>query len=509
MKNDFTTEDGALSFLSSFWTSAFPDTGFVRGLSASYALETAQAYQEAVEIINSCSVSETPLHSLELTTPLILNESEMGVGPLPITYGSGIVYGDQPSDSIYREGEIFEFGGKEKLSPFYYFALPENVVSIGSTVVNRLVNPSEVLIADQDFLVVDSRVIAFDRNPFEGGTFPIRAAGDDRQIVAWLSSVQSDKNLLYRRHGYPFFTNPASSIELREACKTLFALYTGGPSQLMIDAFVAANARQPVIAEIEEVIEEVEPFGDEIVIVTDRSVYRVASDCPLRAQVKVGARMRAGTPLTEVTQVDDLISNPKWWESEAGITLGRGLQHPDFYKGPLFIPNTEVRATPVEVDGGEMSAEFEIFGSEEAVESFWEKVHQGSPESKFLGTELWKRRGITDSNGDPDFDSPVVLNPMGFVVEDLLGVSLVGVRVQADKLDDPVEFLENMKNLHRGLTPISLLIFFIDYSVSEEYDLSDTAEAPTAALGAGIYRDEVDFTTFVEETVSVKSVISC
>lgn len=510
MKNDVTAEDGVLSFLSAFWSSIFPGKDFSRGISASYAAQASQAYQAATEVINGSSVLDIPLLDREINEPLVIREEDMSVGPLPITYGSGIVYGEQPAGTIYREGEIFEYGGKEKLAPFYYFSLPDSVVEIGSTILNRLHNPESILLKDSDFITVDSgRILAFAQNPFESGLFTVKGEEGERTSVIWLSEVLHDRKALHRRYGHPFFPDQASTENLRVLCKTLFSLYAGGPSQKMIDGYIAACAGQPVVVGESETVELIDTFGDNTIVASDKKVYVFVTAAGLRSTIKEGVELTNGSPLTEVTRVDDIISDRKWWQTESGFVLDRGLQHPDYCGGPIFLPNAEVKATPVTIDSENTSARFTIYGSDEAIEKFWEKVDEGSPDDTFLGDELWKLEGVVDDNGDPDFDYPVLVNPMQLFVENILGASIVGVRVQADQVSDVNAFLENLRNLRRGLTPISLFVFFIDYSLSEEYDSLGFDESHSVAHGAGIYEEDVDFTSFVTNSVNVKTVISC
>lgn len=504
MKQDFTTKDGPLSFLSSFWSLAFPDQGFVQGVGRSYALQAAQAYQDAIEVINTASLDKTPLYHRELVMPITLVESEMSIGPLPISYGSGIVYGDQPGGSIYREGDIFEYGGRERLSSFYYFPVQEDVVSVGSVLTERLVNPLTILAKDRDFIIIDRRVVAFLRNPFEAGAFPVRTdAGGERTIIAWAHEAHIDKGFLHRRWGFPFFSSEVSTEAMRGFCRSMFSLYAKGPSRLMLDSFVSAMARQPVVSEVVEVVETVAPFDGEQLVVTDKSVYHVPHDVELRPEVFPGARLSGGFPLTKVTQVDDILSDPKWWQTEGGITLNRALQHPDYFGGAIYLPNKDV----VAVAHGDASARFEVSGTEDAVRRFWEKVDAGSPDGNYLGYELWKRKGVVDEDGEPDLSRPLLVNPMGLIVEDILGVSIVAVRVVGGQVPDMREFLENMRNLHRGTAPGALLIFFIDYQLSSEYDPSGTAGALGVSMGLGIY--EEDFTlSGITESLNTKQSIS-
>ena len=504
MKHDFTTKDGVLSFLSSFWTQAFPDKGFVDGVGRIHAERAAQNYQDVIEAINTTSVRKTPLYHRESTVPLSLMESEMSEGPLPIQDGSGITYGSQSSGTIFKEGEIFEYGGSEKLAPFFYFDLPEAVTSLGSVITEKLVSPKTLLAKDRDFLTIEDRIIAFRENPFETGAFPVRSMTDgDRMIIAWASEVFSDRNYLHRRWGFPFFSDTISTEALREFCKTLFGLYASGPSVLMLDAFVAAMARQPVVAQAQETVEGVQTFNGERLIITDSSVYHTPVDVTLRSHVKVGQVLKAGSPLTTVTQVDDLISNPQWWETEGGLTLDSSLQSPKHFGGPIYFPNSEVLATT----SGE-SARFDIAGSDEAIESFWRKVDEGSPENKYLGTELWKRYGVVGANGDADLASPLLINPMGFLVKDIFGVSLIGARVIAGQVPNINEFLDNLENLRRGTTPISLLVFFIDYELSAEYDPSGDTESVSLSMGLGIYEENLDMSAF-KSTLNIKQSTAC
>lgn len=487
MTPDFTDQDGVLRFLSPFWTRSFPDKGFSRGMASTHAAMTLQVHQDSVEFINSASIETAPLYHREIFVPVRLLESSGSIGPLPIAYGEGILYGDQPAGTIYREGDIFEYGGAERRASFYYWSLPSGIHSIGPTLLDRLSVAGNALVEGQDFVSPDGEIVAFPTNPFSDPRFTPRAVtlpdgSETREITLWATNVWVDQNLIYRKFASPFTATKTSSEDLRRFVTALMRLYCGGPSILSLDSFVAACAGQPVSEGEGEIIESIESFGGESLVITDQNVYRVPSGVALRGRISAGTELIKGEPLTTVTQVDDLLSDPTWWTGLVGMTLRPSMQSDG--AGALFFPNSQ----EIAIGGGSASVRFPVLGDPTALESFWSRVdsHGG------LGDYLWLKNGVVDENGHQDYSSGTLVNPMQFLVEDLLGNAVIAVRVGIDRVADHRALTKRLSFLDGAVFAGASLAFFIDYSTLEAYDLSTVEETITVARGMGVIEDEVN-----------------
>lgn len=451
MTKDMTDRDGAMGFLSPFWTRMFPDRGFPLGMSEFHAAATRQIWQEASEFVNSASAATAPLVSRELIVPFRIRRSEMSVGPMPLTYGRGFVYGDQPGGTEFREGDVFEYGGAERLAPFFYWGIPEGIGSIGSTIHGRPDFGAPTLLEGQDWIQVSGAVV-FPSDPFLNPALAHLVSelpDGDREMVLWINDAWRDDHLLRDRFGFPFTEAAESTAELREFILACQAVVSGGPSIRHLDRFVAAAGGLPC-APSDGVVSDVEP---EFVATRDWLAPMPSGASP-RPGIVPGAHVRAGEPLSGATRVDDLVSDPKWWRSIPGLTLGPAWFGNGF-PGPLHFRN----ADSVVTSGPGGSCRFEILGSPEALEEFWRRV---DAEDR-LGTDIWAWKGLGPMEGN------TVANPLEILVEGILGVSAILVRIAAQEVPDYRSLMARLPLLDPILPSGTKAVFVVDHSATDGY----------------------------------------
>ena len=479
MAGDFTDGINFSNYLSSFWFQMFSDPEMVIGIGDAYARQLSQHYQDFAETVNSVSVRDIDPFHTELVYPIFIRQSEFSVGIRPLKFGDNAVFGPQPAGRTFKEGATLDFGRKAALAPVFYADLPDDLVDAGTTILNRLHNPSVILINGLDYVFQDG-VIVFKEDIFNNDLIAKRTAatGDgsaDSEIVLWATNVHIEKLQLYRSFGHLFFGKSVKGPALKAALKSIFALYSGGPSIARLDSFVAVACGFPVTAEASETVMSIERLGTAQIVITDKAAYSVTPSLTLRDSVIVGATLTAGSPLTTATEVIDRVSSPLWWNSIDGITVDKGLMLAGV--PPLGFLNQEY---PVTLDGtisvngvSRQLCRFYLAGTESGIEAFWDKTKElGIASDEFLAEILWTGANLVDGNGDPDYNQDLYVNPMQ-ILNDLIGDSLIIVKINEDVTSDVASML---RLLRQTIPSFCTIIVLININIEDSYSLVSDSE---------------------------------
>jgi hypothetical protein len=476
---DFTDTDVFAGYLSSFWTQMFQEASLARGVIDGFSLQLAQHYQDFAEAVNAVSIRDIPPFHTELIYPIVLRESEFSTGPKVLTFGSGGVFGPQPDGGKYREGDVLRHGERADLAPTFYADLPDNVVGTGNLILNRLYEPSVVLVAGADFVFEDG-VIVFRENVFNNDLIAKRTiAGSngsiDREMVLWATNVQIENFELYRQYGHLFFSRAVGGEVAQKALEAIFRLHSAGPSVARLDSFFAAASGFPVSAENSEKVVSIDRIGDTQVVITDTGVYRIPSNLTLRSSVKAGATLKAGSPLTTATEVYDRFARPLWWTDLDALTIDRSLMVTE--ASVLGFINQDVEVTldgTVTVDGASRQlCRFYLAGSEKNVESFWKKTQERSIETdEFLAETLWVGAGKVDGDGDPDYDQQLFVNPLR-ILNDLIGDNLIIVKV-----NEPIQgtLSSSLRLLRNTMPAYCAIIVLLNMDVEDDYSVVSSSD---------------------------------
>jgi hypothetical protein len=477
------------------------------------AIQLGQIYLDFVESVNRLSTREIPVFHKENFKLLILRESQLTRGIDSLKFGAGADYGPQPSDSKFTPGTVFTYGGFTSRSDLYYFSLPSDVVEIGATIMNRPDNPSAVFVRNTDFIVPEPGIIAFKDNPFENSLLSVHliAAPDgttqDREILLWMTSADIETHNIYTQFGFIFSSVQTSSEFYRILIEKIFLLFADGPSLGMIDSFVAAAAGQPVVMEAQEVVQSIDMLGSDTLVVTDHSVYRIPDGIPLRESVYAGATLAGGTPLTAVTAVYDRASNTRWWTTEPALALTRDSVQASIEGFLGFFNQIAVVTYMGEAIQGRDStglAEFSIAGLPKDVETFWQYVHDASiARDQFLGPLIWRRAGAVllvdadDGLPKPDYEQVVTVNPIQFLVENLIGNNLIVIKINMSLVNQVNSLLQSMVYLRQAIPAHTAIIIFI------RFDFEDELEFQPMDGSAGLdLQDSIDLIKFAPENFS-------
>lgn len=330
-----------LESMSSFWTNLFQDKDIVQGLQEGVSEEYGQVYFDLLEIVLSNSIADIPVFHREKWTLLTLKESNLNQNSGAfLKFGDGAVFGSQPETSEFPGGTQFVYGGL--LPGVYSFALPEGLVDIQSYVMNRVHNPSTVLVKGYDFLVRNGALF-LSENPFTSGDLPVRDIIDntgtvvDREVALWALNSDFDYQFLWSNYGYLLDFFMESDEGYKTFINAVWTLFFQGPR---VDRFISAVnglLGLPVIREVTETIVAIYTESDRIRVVTDRHEYQLRPTATLSSSVILGAELDAFTPLADAIKIVDTKIIPRWWNNRDLIPIPQAILDEDFF-GSMIIP---------------------------------------------------------------------------------------------------------------------------------------------------------------------------
>jgi hypothetical protein len=155
---------------------------------------------------------------------------------------------------------------------------------------------------------------------------------------------------------------------------------------------------------------------------------------------------------------------------------------PKEIEGNLFFVNAirPVTYKGVTVLGGTASglAEFEVGGLPGDVKKFWEMVRERSIDAeKFLGPILWRNAGSVavgladDGKPLPDYKQQVFINPLQFIVENVMGNNLICAKIDYSKITSNL-FFRAVHLIRKAIPAHTAIIVFLDIPENDEYTFS-------------------------------------
>lgn len=474
---DLTDRDFFTSFIGSFWTRIFSDAGFVNGVSSASVSEIAQSYQSLVEAIQRLSIDSIKGESIKLLYPIVFRRSNFSEGPDKLKYGGGEVFGPQPEVGEFRGGVTFVYGGLERRSGNFYIGLDNAVVDIGSSIINGLVNPSVVMTRGIDFTFKDG-IVTFKDDPFLNPLISQRhifsdSLGEDDEIVLWTSGAKLNKGEFDDQFGFASVGIASDSPSYLEITKSSLKVISGGPSLSLIDHFVAALLGLPCIRSNQETVLSISSFSGYQIVATDLEIYKINPALELRVEISPGEVLEFGHPLTTGSLIFDPKSNPSWWSSIDGLVLSETFFNVNFSSALGFVnvnSLVELSAPEKSTDGQEWrSAKFFIAGRKQDVDLFWEKSREfGLKNGTTSGNLIYKYLGIVDEDGEADFSRSAIINPLGFMAENIFNSGSIVIRVKSESVASLEDFFRGAEILKKVTPPHLGLIIILDISINDE-----------------------------------------
>ena len=415
------SKEAFFSLYGSFWRLMIQDRGTVQELAQATSLLLAQLEQKVNESELLASHQTSQSFRMRLWRPLVFRESELDSEANVVSFGSGRVFGD---------GLLFGQKKNESVS----FAIPTDVKDIGY-MVEDLAAPELVLTPGVDF-VLDTRKarLVFKANPFDDPRIPKRDLFNggkkaDREITVWAISVAEHDRSVYLRHGAVIGLRDDGEASYAEAVALAYQTLLQGPSAAVLRRALHAIGGLRVAEGGETVLEINTTAQDQLLIITDRNVYRFhVESTPL---VAVGDTLEKDQVLADTVVVEPLGSGNPDLSTIPALVLNEELAS---VAGPIGIANEEVAITQVTYKGV-LDIEFPVFGRPEAVQAFWRDLHQrGIDAGRTLRDVVLEWKGTLQTTINPVeliaghliANNAVVisLKPEHFLVRDQMGAKL-------------------------------------------------------------------------------------
>lgn len=460
-----------LDLLGSFWSRLYEGQDLLRGLLRArldLGRQVVTDLREAAACLNRRTV---PLLHREHWRLLTVRRSQRGqVTP---RYGdAGLTHGGSPLATygrpLQRDLPTWEIAAEWREIPFLQ---------------NRLTRASTIWVEGCEYRFDAARsVLEFARDPFTDGDFAVRPVFDDEgvavddELLLWVPEAGLHRDYLGDHWAFLINLTVPPTETSRTAVAAALDAIVGGTVARDTDALLAA-AVGAALAVGPGTVEIVAADQTNQFIVTDQHVYRFAAAAtPL---VAVGDLVGEGDALTDAVQVYEL--NRGAPEALTALTLGRGLLV-GHYLGELTFRNTDV---PLEVTtvADRTRVSFEVGGWPFDVEQFWDEVHvRGLRQGRTLAQYLDRR---SSPSTEPEaIHLPATINPLTFLVDNLLASNIWVARVRLEALDATQRIADTLKALRRILPPQTAVLLVLDLPLLQDSATMTADETPAVFTAA-------------------------
>ena len=475
---------GLLAALGSFWRYYFGDRVLLNDHYRSLGHEQGQLYLDYLNAVAATSRYDTLVFRPEEWHLLILRNSDRDnirniYEKENLTYDGGEQYGAaQTQEALFPIPADEPFFGTLAEAPFAIY--------------NRVLYPSKTWTSGIDYDIDRVRgLIRFREDPFESGYVAMRSvynsSGEivDTEAAVWIYGGQFDISLMYERWGFVVAEQLKSSANYKDFVNALWDGYVFGPSSEAFSAAASAMLGIPIVLETTEVVEDIVYEATRLLITTDKHAYSFSTNAT--SIVAIGATVNGGEQLVDALRIIDLSSGECNYSSVPGLTFGD-----DFLSGGYFstltFENTQVDVEYLGVDEDNKAVViFQISGFPGDIESFWEKAQTlGKATGSQTLAELLDTRANPVGQPLPEF-LPAQINPLAFVIENILKNNLTIVKVNANAIGDDAPGLGLFKYLRNIIMPHTTYIVFVEISAdTDTIDLSQAGDDEQAGVEEAI-----------------------
>ena len=475
--SDLDRSDFLLSLLGSFWSGTYEGSDLIQSTLRARAKLDQQAHTDLLDLVASISRANVPIFHRENWHFLTFLESQVNnFGP------------DMPEflddNTITYNGEIRY--GLPALPIGYAVPVPASLRDC-SVVLNRITQPSLTLIKDVDFWLPKPGVLLFRQNPFQSPLVPVQTLftsgeASDRLAGLWLYHGAFDWQTAYEQFGYALKLKAASSEGYRYLINAILDALTQGTTGVDLNKAWSAITGVP-LALGNEVVEAVETDSRSVCVITDQHAYKY----PLGSQpvVEAGDKVTPGMPLVDTLEIMEFDGYVP--PTLTALALGRGFLANGYYSDLIF-ENKTVPLVVEQDENGRTRVSFEISGFPGDIEAFWDEVHaNGLRKGKTLAQLLDIRPNPIDDPGAGSL--PATINPLSFLVSNLLKFNTFVVRVRASLLGKDALGLWTAAYLKKIIPPHTAMIVVVEL---EYVDEPIKMEGPGDSTQPG-YEEEVSF----------------
>jgi hypothetical protein len=402
--------------LGSFWTGVYNGAGLVYDLCCARQQAELQTTQLLEETSQCAGLATVPVLARQLWWPVTLLQSQQ----LPDTR---LVYGT--TDPLGPATTILNNRTYDYPVPATLQELPNLLSTPGL--------PQAFLTRGVEYILDrDRSAVRFFTDPFQDPRFQpdtvYDAAGQpaDRQLV--LLGFQAGLEKYYLSDHFATTAGvalPDSSAAARTAVGATWSGLLKGPSIQELTLALAGLCDAPICLQDGEIVQELVTEPGRLLVVTDRTVYTAVSGASV--VIQVGQVLTYGAPLTDAFTLLELARG-----TPAAIDLNALMVPPALLgvtvNGGLTFTNA---LTPLQVTsvGGRTRVSWALGGDAGDQVAFWDRCHTlGTAVGARSLAQLLDRRPQPQTT-DPDAnDLPSVINPLDFLVRNILRYGAVVVR---------------------------------------------------------------------------------
>jgi len=471
---------GLLNTLGSFWRYYFGDRVLLDDHYRSLGHRQGQLYLDYLNAVAATSRYDTQVFRREDWYLLILRDSDRNAirnvyDQTGLEYGGGESYGEAQTQEVLFPIPVDDpFFGSLAEAPF--------------TIYNRVLYPSKTWAFGVGYDIDRERgVIRFREDPFESDYVATRQVYDDDGAVVdteagvWIYGGQFDIELMWKRWGFVVAEQLESSENYKEFVNALWDGYVFGPSSEAFSAAASAMLGIPIVLEAAEVIEDIVADTTRLLITTDKHAYVFSANAnPI---VSIGATVRGGEQLVDALRVIDLSSGERDYGGVPALSFGA-----DFLSGGYFstltFENKQVTVEYLGVDEDDKAVVvFEVGGFPGDIDSFWEAAQTlGKETGKQTLAELLDTRANPVGQPLPAY-LPTTINPLEFVIENILKNNLTIVKVRASAIGADAPGLDLFKYLRDIIMPHTTFVVFVEISAdTDTIDLSQAGDDEEAGV---------------------------
>lgn len=458
--------------LGAFWSSVFQDQDLVGSLLRARVLSAGQMHVDVMEALSLRNHSESPVLHREHWHPLLVRLSRRNTASA-VTVGmpdTPVLGPQDDSGEVYLPGEVFVVGGNALYSKVNTYPIEGlggcPLVQAATALCDSVSAPRHILSQGRDFALVDGvLVIRKVQDPFDTDGYLVEEDGDDRVAVLWACDAEFDRGYVSDFVGYPLGIHAPSTEAAAEMLSALWDALTLGLTPVSLDRVLGAVFGVPVVV-ADTTVESVTEDGDESLVVTHDSVYRIET-ARLPKRVKAGAALKAGDFLTDEIDVYWGLSADDVAELLADGRLGRVALPPGSVAGVDETVVIEPGTRTME-DGGW----FKLNDGDSADSPFWRAV--------FTRTTEDERKALFSamSGGGTTVDPFAVLAPA--VLANLILVRTARIPV-ADACSGAA--LDLLRRLVPSFASL-LVVQEVEAGDADEVGMDDTVDCKKVHAGA-------------------------
>lgn len=484
--NIYDQPDNLLAVLGSWWADMYAGRDQVDNLVQGKAQLETQSMMDLLELLAAMSRFSVPIYHTANWYPLYLRASQRNDAQTSLLRYDGA--------KNYDDGRQYDV---PKFNTFHAFPRPDTLVSV-PLIMNRFVAPTMTQTDGIDYILVDNAII-FRNNPFDDPRVAKRAVYEDGRVtdteaLIWVYRGQFDWDTIYRQFAYVIGLRLKSSAGYRELMNAVYDAMVGGATRGDLLRALSAMTGIPLVREAEEIIVDMVRDTENMVIITDLSVYKFG----LAAEpvVVVGQTVYRGQALTDALRIHELNQGivPA---SLLSLALGQGFLSTCFY-ADLVFENKEV---PLVVDtrhaSGYTRVSWDLGGFPLDVQQFFDDLHARGvteaerpvdeceqlartiryPANDCDDVEVIARRGTLahyldlreNMVGEPTVTMlPRTINPLKFLIENILRNNAYIVRVKTSGSGHGGVGLYNARLLRKIIPPSTAMILIVDLTAAKD-----------------------------------------